>query len=162
MIGAANANSCRWVPWGIAGGFALLTGVLGTMTWLALHNFPGVWTEHAYEKGLSYNAALKASSEQSALGWKGDVSVTPKQDHVVEVDFALKNAASQPVNGAQVKLWFVRPSSSSLDRAIDMLPKTDGHYAAIETLPAPGVWDIKLSATREGKNYQMTKRIVTP
>lgn len=150
------------MPWSIAGGFALLTGVLGAMTWLALHNFPGVWTEHAYEKGLSYNAALKAASEQNALGWKGDLNASMERSHKIALDFLLRDSAAKPISGAQVKLMFVRPSQAAWDRETDMEPKAKGHYAANETLPAPGVWDIKLSATYEGKNYQTTKRVIVP
>ncbi|MER2520797.1 MAG: FixH family protein [Bdellovibrionales bacterium] len=162
MVNVVDPRSCRWVPWSIAGAFALLTAVLGLMTYLSIHDFPGLWTEHAYEKGLAYNAALKAASAQDALGWKGELTATPEQDRQIAVNFKLTASEAKPIEGAQVKLWFVRPASAAMDREIALKPLENGHYAASATLPASGVWDLKVSAVYAGQNYQLTKRIMVP
>lgn len=162
MEDATNAQSCRWVPWGIAGGFVLLTAVLGVMTTLAVRGFPGVWTEHAYEKGLGYNNTIKAASAQKSLGWIGELNATTMGDRRVEIQFGLKDAKGAPIKGAETQIWFVRPSDAAMDIRASLTSLHPGIYDATERLPVPGVWDVKVSATYESQNYQISKRIVVP
>lgn len=159
---ADNTQAYRWVPWAIVGGFALLTMALGGMTALAIHGFPGVWTERAYEKGLNYNHALKAAEEQKALGWRGELNAEVKDVRNLEIAFRLKDAKGKPIEGARTRLLLTRPSDAALDLRASLEALDHGLYATTLALPVSGVWDMKVSATHGGKNYQTSKRIVVP
>jgi len=154
--------SDRWIPWYFVAFFAALVSVLVPMCVIAVRTNTGVVTEGAYEKGLAYNKAIKAEEQQDALKWRGEVIVAPISGGEVQADFALADADGKPLDGADVKIWLVRPTQAGLDQSAAMIAQSGGHYGAALPLPARGLWEARVSATANGHNYQTAKRVVLP
>lgn len=153
--------SDRWIPWYFVAFFVVLTLVLGYMVWLAVSSYPGTVSNHAYEQGLAYNKNLQAAAAQKALGWQGKVTVAAA-GAATQLHYLLQGADGQPIKDAQVHCWLYRPSSSKLDEKLELAPQPDGRYGATVTLPAKGVWEIRLAAQAQGHAFQQTERVVIP
>ena len=69
--------SDRWIPWYFVAFFILLISILVPMGIIAVRTNTGLVTESAYNKGLAYNASIRAEEAQKALGWHGDLTITP-------------------------------------------------------------------------------------
>ena len=154
--------SDRWIPWYFVMFFAVVFSVLGGMVYMALHTYTGVTTKNSYEKGLAYNKAIEAEAQQEALGWRGELRLTPDAAGEARVDFSLRDADGKPIEKADVKLMMVRPTRDGMDQSTVMQMAADGHYTVAIHLPAQGLWEARLAVMAQGKNYQMTKRVVVP
>lgn len=154
--------SDRWIPWYFVGFFILLTAVLVPMCVIAVRTNTGVTTDGAYEKGLAYNKDIAAEQRQTELGWKGNISIRPSSDNRIKADFTLKNKSNQPLAGATVKIWLVRPTQAGKDQTASMTEQSEGLYTADLTLPERGLWEVRVSATQNGQNFQMIQRVVVP
>lgn len=153
--------SDRWIPWYIAAFFVVLTLTLVPMCIIAVRTNTGVVTENAYEKGIAYNKIIQAEEQQDSLKWQGGLSVTPASGKAM-MDFRLKDASGKPLDKAAVKLWLVRPAQGGMDQQATMQDHGDGAYQAEIQLPQRGLWEARVSATLDGHNYQVVKRIVIP
>jgi nitrogen fixation protein FixH len=154
--------SDKWIPWYFVAFFIVLVSVLVPMVYLAVHTLPGTVTNNAYEQGLAYNKAIAKGVQQEALGWKGDVTLEVAQGADTVVTYSLRDANGLPISDADVHLWLVRPAQSGMDRNMVMTAKGDGSYTASVALPAHGQWDVRISALRQGQEFQTQKRMVVP
>jgi nitrogen fixation protein FixH len=154
--------SDRWIPWYIVAFFVALVSTLVPMAVIAVRTNTGLVTTGAYEKGLAYNKNIHAEEQQDALKWRSELTVAPSSGGKVQADFALNDAEGRPLEGADVKLWLVRPTQAGSDQNVSMQARSAGHYSAELILPAHGLWEARVSATLGGKNYQVVKRVVLP
>lgn len=153
--------SDRWIPWYFVAFFILLISILVPMGIIAVRTNTGLVTESAYNKGLAYNASIRAEEAQKALGWHGDLTITPAGNKI-HADYLLSNSEGKPLNGANAKLWFVRPTQAGMDQNFTLHPNPDGHYVTEIALPAHGLWEARVSVTIDNQNYQTIKRVVIP
>ena len=149
----------KWIPWYLALGFIVMLTPLAPMAYYSVHTMPGVVTDKAYEEGLAYNKAIASGTQQASLGWKGDITVdAPTTDTVVR--YRLSDAQGKPIDNASVHVWLVRPVQGGIDRNGDMKAEGGGRYSAAIALPARGVWDVRVSATKKDANFQSEQRVV--
>ncbi len=153
--------SDRWIPWYFVVFFIGLTLVLAHMVWLAVGSYPGTVSDRAYEQGLAYNKSLQAVAAQQALGWMGKVTVT-EVGAATQLRYELRAADGQMLKDAKVHCWLYRSSSRKLDERLELTAQADGSYGATVTLPARGVWEIRLAAQAMGQSFQQTERVVIP
>lgn len=151
--------SDRFIPWYFVAFFVVLTIVLGTLVWIALHDFPGTVTDQPYERGLAYNKTLQATAAEVALGWHGKIVLSPA-DGGYRIHYDLRGADGQPLKDATVQCWFYRPSNSKLDQKLALTAQSDGSFAATVPLPVKGVWEVRLAARAGGHDFQQSERIV--
>ena len=149
--------SDKWIPWYIALGFIVMLTPLAPMAYLSVHTMPGVVTDKAYEEGIAYNKAIAAGTQEKTLGWRGDIGFADNT-----VSYTLTDAQGNPVNEATVHVWLIRPVQGGMDQNLNLKAEGNGRYSAAVTLPARGVWDIRVSATKQNTNFQSEKRIVLP
>ena len=154
--------SDKWIPLYLTLGFITLLAPLAPMAYFAVHTLPGVVTDKAYEEGLAYNKAIAAGTQQKALGWQGELSCDSTAPNGTKASYVLRDAQGNPVDQAAVRLWMVRPVQGGMDRNLEMIAQGDGRYEATIPLPARGVWDLRVSATLQDKNFQTEKRVVLP
>lgn len=153
--------SDRWIPYYFFAFFGILVLVLVPMCILAVRTSPGVVTDRAYEKGLTYNDAIQANVAQQALHWQSHIDVTPAATGSMAIRFTLRDAHDQPIHGADVRMILSRPTQAGLDQQSALTETADGVYATTLTAQS-GVWDVQISATYNQHNYQVSKRITAP
>lgn len=154
--------SDRWIPWYFVAFFVALILVLVPMGIIAVRTNTGLVTEGAYEKGLTYNQSIQADEQQKALNWHGQLTFTPSSERAVMADFVLNDSFGQPLKNADVTLWLVRPTQAGIDQRMNLSSQMDGHYSGNVSLPVPGLWEARISAMYQGKNYQLVKRVSLP
>lgn len=145
----------RVVPWVIAGFFVAFMVPLLVFTWIAFEHAPSLVTQDAYDKGLRYNHTIEASSKQRALGWHARLELKANNALVL----TLVDRQQQPLRGAMVKAWFVRPAEAGMDQTVMMTEIAPGQYEAAMPHPAPGLWEARITALSGGKQFQAARPV---
>ena len=150
----------RWIPWTFVAFFAVVFAANGTMVAIGFATWTGVTTDDAYRKGLAYNRVLAAARDQEALGWRADLGFEADGPTRGRVGLALADRDGRPLPGALVRARFVRPSHQGHDFELPLPAAGEaGRYGAKVELPLPGVWEVRVSAARDGWIYRLTERI---
>ena len=151
-------SSDRFIPYYIVAFFIFLTSLLTLFVWLAIRNYPGEVTNDAYKKGLQYTSTIEKSEAQEKLGWNSDIHFTM---HGLEVTalFTLIDKDKHPIKNAQTNAWFIRPTHAGQDQKIALTSDGKGSYSGKTTLAWPGAWEVHISSTYNGHNYQRVKNI---
>jgi len=157
---AAFANF-RWIPWMIAGLFVLVAVVNGALAYFALSSDTGLVTEHPFELGNGYNEVLAAGEAEAALGWNGTVRFVAGAEHAGTVVAEVRNRAGAAIPGLSVTVAIVRPVEPVPPMQVALEPTASG-YAAPVTLPRPGLWELRVTASRGADSYHYVQRIVAP
>lgn len=149
---AADAARGRPVPWIIAAFFVSFIIPLLCFAWIAFYNKPSEVTPHAYDKGLQYNRTLAKGAAEAALGWKATLSMQGRMLVAVLVD-----SKEQPIRGAEVRAWFLRPSEATMDRKAVMQEVSPGRYEASLGDAAPGLWEARITAKLSSDQFQAAR-----
>ncbi len=126
----------------------------GGMIWSAVHSFPGSAYDHAFDTGNKYNEILESAARQAKLGWKLDVKVVSRD---IEVTLTDENGETLP--GAAVEAIATHPVGPAQPTSLAFAPE-GANYVARAALPAPGQWDLGLTARIGEIKYRATRRVV--
>lgn len=145
-------HSDKRVPFYFVAFFVFLAAVNAVMVTLAVSTHTGLVTKNPYEKGLNYNRVVAARERQAALGWQGELTYA---DGVLR--FALRDRRGQPITPEKATARFFRPTQEGMDFTVDLQgPET------LVTLPAKGLWEVRVEATARGETFHRSRRIVAP
>ena len=158
------AQRGSWIPWIFVGGFGVVLVVNAIMVYVAATTWTGIAVNRAYDKGLTYNRNLEAAARQEALGWDVSLAAEATPDLAGElagtVEVALRDASGAPLHRAEVVVVFERPTHEGHDFAVELTPSGAGTYTAPFAAPLPGLWDLRLVATKGGDRFVSTERVV--
>jgi nitrogen fixation protein FixH len=149
-----------WIPAIFVGGMLVVIAVNATLIYFATHTFSGLDTDKYYQEGVQYNTAIKEGAESAALGWRAQIEIQSTGEsrrlHVWMVD-----KAGLPISGLRIEAHVVRPVSTAFDQVLALSPSVTepGVYVADLKLPAAGVWDVRLSATKRNSTWQTSDRL---
>ncbi len=152
--------SDKWIPWWIALGFVVLISPVVPLAYIAIHTLPGTVSDKAYENGIAYNKSIAAGVKAAALGWTGVITYDQPAEGQIAFHYRLQDTKGDAVEGASVHLFLVRPVQKGMDRKATLQAEAGGNYSTTLDLPATGVWDVHVSATRGNENFQSIQRIV--
>ena len=159
MAIAGSREPGWWYPWLFVGGLGIVVIVNGFLTYFAVNSWTGLSTEDHYAKGLAFNQTLDAKRQQGELGWKVDFNFNP--DGNLSVHFTGKDGA--PLDGLMVMARMYRPSQDDVDYDVGL--KTGaiaGTYSTKLQLPLPGLWEVHISARRDGDAFRLRRRVQVP
>lgn len=150
-----------WYPWIFVGMFGVVVSVNGALAYFATSTFTGLQTEGAYEKGLAYNQTLASAEAQEKLGW----TLAPHLDAAAiagggPLTVTVSGRDGKPVEKLEVVAKLVRPTVSGHDQVVELHEVDAGRYVSEVKLPFPGIWDMKVVATRGADRYQINQRVV--
>jgi nitrogen fixation protein FixH len=132
--------------------FGAIAAVNALMITLAVRTHSGVVTEHPYEKGLAYNAVVKAEEQQEALGWKSRIEYANGA-----LNFTLRDKKNQKLMPEKATATITRPTQKGLDFTAELQDESTP-----VSFPAHGLWEVRVDAVYSGVHYQQMKRIVVP
>ena len=155
-LSSQTANRSRHIPWLFVAGFALVIAVNAAMVTFAVGSFSGLYTPQPRDRGLHYNEIVAERDARDALGWKIDV-VWRAETGRLEV--SVRDAAGQPLAGAQVAADLVRPAEKRPPLPVLFAATDVGRFAGDVTLPARGNWDLDLVVEQGGHRYARTRRM---
>jgi nitrogen fixation protein FixH len=150
----------RLIPWYIVAFMAVVIAVNGVMVYFATSSYTGLQAEGHYSKGLAYNEVIAAERAEQALGWTVRLEFDQTGAMQGRVSAEARDASGEPLDGAIVTAWLVRPTQAGHDLRLALAPETGGIYAAEVRLPLPGQWDIKTQIEHPSGTYRTVRRIV--
>lgn len=147
------------VPWLFVAGFAIVIAVNGTMMWLAIGSFSGLYSDHARERGLHYNQVIAEQRDREALGWT--IEASWQKDRNV-LGLKLGDRGGQALADATVVVDLIRPAEKRAPLRIAMAPLGGGRFAGAVDLPARGNWDADIAVEAGGHRFAVTRRLFLP
>jgi nitrogen fixation protein FixH len=144
------------VPWLFVAGFAIVIAVNGTMMWLAIDSFSGLYSGHARERGVHYNEVVAQQRSRDALGWAVQAGWQPRSNRL---DLTLSDATGQPLEGAAVTVELIRPAEKRPPVEVTMSGLGSGKFSGSVLLPARGNWDADIVIEAGGQRFALTKRL---
>lgn len=152
-----------WYPWIFVGAFGVIFIVNGIMAYFAVNTWTGLETKDYFNQGKSYNNVLDQRAQQSALGWTAafEYENVPVANDTRAGVFRLNftDKSGQPVNGLYIDALAKRPTHEGYDTPMIFTFRGNGRYAATATLPLPGLWEVRYTATRGDELFKMRQRI---
>ena len=116
-------------------------------------------TSNAYQKGLHYNATLKAAKLQSDRGWRTELDY---EDRTGRLTLKVLDRSAAPITGLHVAASLERPATERNDHKVALKELGEGVYAATIGL-APGAWVVAIvsrpGAKGGGSTYRLKQRL---
>lgn len=149
----------------------IIFGISGStvLIYITTKNKPNLVDKDYYEQGRRFESTILQQMEaRKALGWDMQLlvpstlvgnAVTYLLGSTGTYQFILKDAASKPLQGAQVTLFAYRPSDSKADFRVAMYEVAAGNYQGAINFPLEGAWTLTAQA-RLGKDVSETVRNV--
>lgn len=138
---------------------SIVLAVNFTFLYLSFSTDDGLAEENYYEKGLMYDSMLRNDKE---LGWDIELSFdgAPGAKPANGVNVTIYDRAGAGLDGAAVKVTLRRPTSDRYDRVFDLVRSGAGpSYSGAITIPLPGIWDLRVTAGKGGREMEKTFRI---
>ena len=139
----------RTVLYAMLAFFGVIFAVNGSFLYFALSSFPGLSTNQAYEKGISFNKTLADVEKQKEIGWKNQITAT--KDGTVRL--MMENRAGEPLQGLEVKAVLMRPLNNDNDQNLAFTEYAPGRYQATVATLNPGQWRLEMSAQKGNQTY---------
>ena len=146
----------RYIPWLFVAAFAVIVAVNGTMMWLAIDSFSGLYVQKARDRGVHYNDVLARQRERDLLGWRIETAWQPGADRL---DLAVFDANGAPLSGARVTVELVRPAQKRNSLPVAMAATAPGVFTGHADLPARGNWDADIEIDSDGRHFAVTRRL---
>ncbi|MBI5903370.1 MAG: FixH family protein [Deltaproteobacteria bacterium] len=146
-------------PLTIAAFLGIVFAVNFALLYLAFRTDDGLAEENYYEKGLMYDSTLRNEKE---LGWDIELSFdgTSGAKPANSVNVRIYDRAGGGLEGAAVKVTLRRPTSDRYDRVFDLAGSGSGpSYSGAIAIPLPGIWDLRVTAGKDGHEMEKTFRI---
>ncbi|TAN40249.1 MAG: hypothetical protein EPN25_08380 [Nitrospirae bacterium] len=133
----------------------VLAAVAGTII-VGSRSFDGLVTEKPYEAGLAWDRTRK---EKEASGW--DIALADEKLRQGENPLAVTvtDRSRQLLRDAAVGIKVSRPNTVKLDRTYTAAEAAPGLYSAPVTFPVHGLWDLKITVSKDQKSVSFDKRI---
>ena len=149
-----------YIPWILVAGFGVVLAVNAAMIWFAMSTWTGISTNRAYDKGITYTRNLEAAERQAALGWRATIEMADGAGLDGTLSVRLLDAQDRPLERVVVRADFERPTQQGHDFSL-ALDRTDaGIYSTPFAAPLPGLWDVRVIATRGDDRLVATRRLV--
>lgn len=162
----SNRTDGWWYPWIFVAVFMVVFSVNGILVYFALSTATGQVTQDAFQEGRHFNARLAQKAAQVKLGWRSTLThqsiAIANASHAQSLRLHFADAKNHGVNALSIKATAVRPTQIKYDRALTFTPQGNGVYTAHIKLPAPGIWDIHVTARRANEVFKLIKRIRIP
>src|SRR4051794_11794218 len=115
------------VPLAFVAGFAIVVAVNGTMMWLAIASFSGLYSDHARDHGVTYNRVIAEQKARDSLGWKVETSWDAGSK---SLQLALTGPNGRPLPATRVAVELVRPAEKRRPIDVEMAGAGDGRFVA--------------------------------
>ena len=145
--------------------FALLgvwRGLLRTWRWISGVSEVDLSTARVTsgEAWSEFCRNLEAAGRQAALGWRATIEMADGAGLDGTLSVRLLDAQDRPLERVVVRADFERPTQQGHDFSL-ALDRTDaGIYSTPFAAPLPGLWDVRVIATRGDDRLVATRRLV--
>jgi len=146
-------------PWLLTVGMAGLVSVNVAMLVAANSDANGAVVEaDYYHKAVTWDSTLARRARSDALGWRAEVRLAPRAGATPVVRVALIDADGRPVTGATVEAVLIHNADAAHPRAVTLPERAPGAYATGARLGRPGLWEVRVVATRGDDRFETDVR----
>jgi nitrogen fixation protein FixH len=149
-------SAWRLFPWLVAAGMGIVVAVNAGMIYAALASFPGKASDGDFALSNRYDAVLDAAQREAALGW----DLQARTDDTGRAVVVLLDRNGSPLRGATLAGAATRPLGALETQPLVFQETVAGSYEANMALPARGQWELSLSASADGHDMEMTRRVI--
>ena len=153
-------KSDRWIPWYFVGGFAVMLIANISLIAFSMTSWNGLVTQHAFEEGNNYNAAMSGAARQQELGWRSKLTVAGVINQNATISVLFRDRDSNPITGAKMSVVLKRSDRDDLDQTVPMVEIAPGEYRANAQFPVYGRWQLRTIAHAMGDDYQTVEYVV--
>jgi len=150
-----------WIPWVFAGGMLVVVAVNGSLVYFAFASWYGLATDHAYERGRTYNKVLDASERQEALGWALKAALRPAPGGA-DLVVTFSDRTGRMLEGLAVTAALERPVGQPERRQITLTMERPGWYAGHLPGIQHGQWNSRIEAAGPDARIVAAQRLVLP
>lgn len=160
MSATTTLSYYRW-PIGIVG---FLLFVICFDVWfisVAARQHAELIERNPYEKGLAYQQVIDAAERKDALGWRSVTELAAQADGTTLITLRLSDRAGLPLNGGKVALIAIRPSDSTKDLRLALVPAEAGAYSTAAPLQS-GLWLFQYVVEQGESNVAFREQVKVP
>ncbi len=120
--------------------------------------FPGIVSDHYFQKEEQFTEYLNALEAQKKYGWNvrfGWLMKEPEAGRKALFQVVIEQAEGGTLRNAEIHGTFMRSSDSHLDQSFVMDEATPGVYRIAVALPKPGRWQLQLDIDHGDKHYEL-------
>jgi nitrogen fixation protein FixH len=152
----ARGRIWAWVP------ALLLGGLLGTQL-IVLRNVlddPSVATEpDYYRKAVAWDEQRALARRSAALGWRAAIALEPaERPGATRFTVQLTDSAGNALDGALLTAQAFANARAGRMLPLSWVERAPGVYQSELGNALPGLWELRLQATRGGDVFQHTSR----
>ena len=146
----------RFFPLAVIAALCVVAVVNGGMVYTALHSFPGKAGDEGFALSNHYDAIIEEARREASFGW----AISAWADRAGSPVLSMTDSSGAPLRGVSVTASAERPLGAAEPHSIVFIETNAGHYVANARLPAPGQWELTLSASRDGHSVAVTRRVM--
>ncbi|MHB8882554.1 MAG: FixH family protein [Thermodesulfovibrionales bacterium] len=133
----------------------VLAAVAGTII-IGSRSFDGLVTEKPYEAGLAWD---RTRQEKESSGWDIALADGRLRQGDNRLAVTVTDRSRQLLRDAAVGIKVSRPNTIKLDRTYTAGEEAPGLYSVPVTFPGHGLWDLKITVSKDQKSVSFDKRI---
>ncbi len=146
----------RWFPWMLVAALLLVVAVNGGLIYAAMTSFPGKAANDGFDLSNRYNIVMAEARRETALGWNVAARAEPDGRPMVTVS----DSAGAPLRDVVLTAVAERPLGAPHMQQLGFREAAAGRYVADAALPERGQWDVTLTASMQGNEIRLTRRII--
>lgn len=149
-------------PVAVVGVLAITVGANAWLLWEARDPNGAVIEPDYYRKAVAWDSLTARQGRSDALGWSADATIGPASGGRARVRVTLADSLGAPVAGAAVRVEGVHNLAAARPVTAALAETAPGVYEAVAPLARPGLWELRLAATRGADAFQARLRREAP
>lgn len=151
----AAGRRWAWAPVLLLG--SMLSG-LATLTYIAVDDPHFALEPNYYDKAVHWDQARTAAQQSHQTGFRAELAPLLESGGVAELRLQLRDRNGAPVVGATVAVEAFPNAYAARVARTTLREVAPGTYAAQLHGAAPGLWELRLSATSASRHFQQIFR----
>lgn len=118
-----------------------------------------------YAKAVDFESVIKQRETSALLGWSAAPSLRAAIDgRTMELVITLADREGQPLSGASVSAVAFANTRAGQRQPLTLtsVDQASNKYASPIMIDRSGVWNIRITATRDGKNFTRDAELLVP
>jgi len=149
-------------PAAVVAVLAITVGANVWLAWKAREPNGAVLEPDYYRKAVAWDSLAALQGRSDALRWSADAAIGAAAGGRAHLRATLADSLGAPVTGASVTLEAVHNLAAATPVHASLAETAPGTYEADAALGRPGLWELRLAATRGEDRFLVRLRRDTP
>lgn len=149
-------------PAAVVAVLAITVGANAWLMWKAREPNGAVLEPDYYRKAVAWDSLAARQGRSDALRWRAEATIGPAAGGRARVRAVLADSLGAPVTGAAVTLEAVHNLAAATPVRAALAETAPGTYEADAALGRPGLWELRLAATRGAEQFLVRLRRDAP